>query len=263
MRELLGNPTSIYRSTNHISGQISQSQPLIETFERPPTDLISEAIRDVEQTRRCHDYITARRVTATRATMVKSLEKTIDTRPVIQTLVFSLRLNNQLTIQWIGLWNIMCIAVTSDHVVSNQWQLNHLFNNLFRLTVKKIQRTTLLALCVRPPQRASDAEGVSKSWYFHEWPPGMTMIATVLLTGVRVLSAGWDDSVVIRVFQESFVACLVKSFVLSSVPAGSEEVLLPVDSTAQGVRHNFRIDPWNKAGRVLIVLRLRIGALVF
>ena len=172
------------------------------------------------------------------------------------------RLNSQLTIQWIGLWNKMCVAVTSHDGVSNHWQLNYLFNSLVRLAVKKIQRTALLALCAGPSQRASTAEGVSIYWCFHEWLPGMAMIVTALLTAVRVLSAGWDDSIVIRAFQVSFVVCLVKSFLFLSVPTGSEEVSLPVESTSQGVRHNFLIEPWNEAGRI-IVLRCRVGTLMF
>ena len=49
MREFLGNPTSIYTLTNDISISHSQSKAL-KYFERPPTDLISKAIRAVEQT---------------------------------------------------------------------------------------------------------------------------------------------------------------------------------------------------------------------
>ena len=49
MQEFLGNPTSIYTLTNDISISHSQSKAL-KYFERPPTDLISKAIRDVEQT---------------------------------------------------------------------------------------------------------------------------------------------------------------------------------------------------------------------
>ena len=67
------------------------------------------------------------------------------------------------------------ITVTSPqhHSISNHWQLNCLFYNLFRLTSKKTSKAVLLALCEGnppvtggfPSQRASKMESISMSWH--------------------------------------------------------------------------------------------------
>ena len=46
----------------------------------------------------------------------------------------------------LGCWNFIPVMSYEHHGISNDWQLNCVFNSLFRITIKKHQSSTLLAL---------------------------------------------------------------------------------------------------------------------
>ena len=46
----------------------------------------------------------------------------------------------------LGCWNFIAVMSYQHHGISNDWQINCVFNSLFRITIKKHQSSTLLAL---------------------------------------------------------------------------------------------------------------------